>query len=1152
MISTALGYNLYGNNLQQSIQSTAAEPVVTQLQTYYNANIGKVKSVSDLVNNYKLLSYATQAFGLSDMTYAKALLTKVLTSDLTDSKSVANQLNDSRYVAFAKAFSFNTDGSIKTTAQLQTGTQITATANLFAANTTLDAADTTTASNAYAAAVASMTSIGQLETNPVTLGYVLTAYGIDPNTATSTFEQTLESDLSKPGSYVNSQADSGYLALQQAVNVDSNGAAVGTVQAQTTTAINATTDAYSAYAATDATSQANAATETSYYLSQIGGITTVKQLVSDPRLVAYVKQAYQLPNTATASDVQSALTSDTTNPSSFARQSPYPAFLALAKAFNFSTAGAAQTITQFQTNAQQQATTSLYAQRQTSDSTTAAAATAYYNANIGSVTSVAGLEENSRLLSYVETAYGISAATPNATLDQITENTNNFVLNQAVGVNTDGTAITTVQAQALTNINATTNAYTSFAPTDATSQASAATETSYYLSQISGITTASALTSDTRLVAYVKQAFQLPATATASDIQSALTSDTTDPTSFANTSDPSYLALAKAFNFSTSGNAQNVTQLQSLAQQTTATSLYALRQTSDPATAAAATAYFKANIGTVKSVGDLEKNTKLLGYLETAYNISAATPNTTISQITENAGNYALAYALGINTDGTATTSIQAQTATNINATTNAYSSYAASDATSQASAATETSYYQSQIGVITTASALTSDSRLVAYLEQAFQLPATATASTIKSALTSDTTDPNSFANQSDPSYLALAKAFTFSTTGAAQNVTQVQTAAQQNTTTSLYAQRQTSDSSTAAAATAYFKANIGNVKSIGALESDPKLLSYVETAYSISAATPTASLNQLIENKNSFARSTTNGTLLALRLGLNIDSNGNATNPLTAQSTTNQASTITAYLANTASDTASQAAAKTATLYYQEAIKNVTSVSSLLADPKLVAYVEKAYSIPTNTTSTVLTQVLTSDLTNLKSVANTKGSNYASLASAFDFTSTGLIGTETQGAQSKAQLYTTNSGYIDQQMENDASAQNPGIGLALYLQFNASKITDAYSVLADKKLTTIFQTALGLSSTSSAGSIESQAATINSKINLSDLKDPTKLKAFIQRFSVLYDLNPPAVSTPSTPASLITGSDTPLTSVSDLFGTADPTLTTLSLFGG
>jgi hypothetical protein len=714
MISTFLGYQLYGNNISQSLARTAAEPVVSQAQAYYNANIGKVKTVGDLVNNYRLLSYATQAFGLSDMTYAKALLTKVLTSDPTSKTSVVAKLNDSRYTAFAAAFGFKTDGTLATTAKLQSSAQQSTTESLFKANTTLSAAAAATATTAYETAMKSVTSLSQLEANPATLGYVLVAYGINPSSAATTFEPTLESDLSRSSSFVNKQSAAGYLALSKAFNVDSSGAALSSAQAETEANVTATTSAYMANAGTSTAAQSAAAKETSYFLSTIGSITTAGGLTSDTRLVAYLSKAYSLPSTATAATIQQALMTDPASGTGYAATSPYPG----------------------------------------------------------------------------------------------------------------------------------------------------------------------------------------------------------------------YMAIAQAFNFNTSGNAKPVTQLQA----------------------------------------------------------------------------------------------------------------------------------------------------------------------------------------------------------------------GAQQHSTVQLYTAREASDTAAGAAATAYYQANIGKVTSVGGLESDPKLLAYVLTAYGIDPATPNATVSSVIENTASIDTTTPNAELLQFKLGFNVDASGKATNPLTAQSAANISATATAYLANAGTGAAAQKAALAATAYYKNAIANVTSVSSLLADPKLVAYIEQAYSIPTTTTPAVLQQVLTSDVTNAKSVANTKGANYHRLAAAFDFTSTGLIGVESQGVQSKAQLNAINNAYVEQQMETEASAKSPGIGLALYFQANASKVTDAYSILADHKLTTIFQTMLGLPATASNADIDVQAKTITAQFNLADLKNPTKLQSLIQRFSILYDLNPPISTADYTTSSLFSGGTDAL-DVTSLFGAGSST---------
>ena len=110
MVSTTAAYLSASANITRLKAATAADPTVKNATTYFLANIGKVKTVSDFVNNYRLFSYAMKAFGLSDMTYAKGLITKLLNEGVDSSTALANEMSDPRYKAFATAFNFKTYG----------------------------------------------------------------------------------------------------------------------------------------------------------------------------------------------------------------------------------------------------------------------------------------------------------------------------------------------------------------------------------------------------------------------------------------------------------------------------------------------------------------------------------------------------------------------------------------------------------------------------------------------------------------------------------------------------------------------------------------------------------------------------------------------------------------------------------------------------------------------------------------------------------------------------------------------------------------------------------------------------------------------------------------------------------------------------------
>jgi hypothetical protein len=96
-----------------------------------------------------------------------------------------------------------------------------------------------------------------------------------------------------------------------------------------------------------------------------------------------------------------------------------------------------------------------------------------------------------------------------------------------------------------------------------------------------------------------------------------------------------------------------------------------------------------------------------------------------------------------------------------------------------------------------------------------------------------------------------------------------------------------------------------------------------------------------------------------------------------------------------------------------------------------------------------------------------------------------------------------------VRQSLETQAGDQNEGVRLALYFQRNASNITSPYSILADKALLQVTQTALDLPVAMSEADIDVQAKMITDKLNLSDLQDPDKLNKFLARFAALYDLD-------------------------------------------
>ena len=185
MLSTTAAYISVASNIVRQQAATAADPSVKTATAYYLANIGKVTSISDFVNNYQLFSYAMKAYGLGDMVHAKGLITKVLTQGVSSGSALANTLSDPRYKAFATAFNFAALGVSATR-------QTSATSDTVSKYVEQTLEDTQAKTNQGVANAlyfkrnaSSITSVYGILADPTMLSVVETAYGISSTLSTS-------------------------------------------------------------------------------------------------------------------------------------------------------------------------------------------------------------------------------------------------------------------------------------------------------------------------------------------------------------------------------------------------------------------------------------------------------------------------------------------------------------------------------------------------------------------------------------------------------------------------------------------------------------------------------------------------------------------------------------------------------------------------------------------------------------------------------------------------------------------------------------------------------------------------------------------------------------------------------------------------------
>ena len=190
--------------------------------------------------------------------------------------------------------------------------------------------------------------------------------------------------------------------------------------------------------------------------------------------------------------------------------------------------------------------------------------------------------------------------------------------------------------------------------------------------------------------------------------------------------------------------------------------------------------------------------------------------------------------------------------------------------------------------------------------------------------------------------------------------------------------------------------------------------------------------------------------------------------------------------------------------TAYYLAKIGKVTSIDDFLKDYRLFSYAMKAHGLSDMIyAKAFMRKVLTEGTSSTKSFANKLSDpRYRDFANAFNFAVLGSNATHTSAAQTG-----TATQYVQQVMEEDAGNQNEGVRLALYFTRKASSIKNPFQILADKALTQVVQTALGLSPATSSADIDKQASMLSKLVTFSDFQDPTKVSRFAQRFAAMWD---------------------------------------------
>ena len=165
-------------NQTQDIKATAAEPAVARAIASFTAAVKSATSPQQLLSNPTVMQVLLTANGLADQIPYTALAQKTLLSNVNDSKSLVNQLTDTRWKPVVQAYDFANKGL----SVIQNPSVISTIANGYAEVTWRTSLDQTTPglSNAldFLANASGATNVDQILGDPVLRSVVTTTLGI--------------------------------------------------------------------------------------------------------------------------------------------------------------------------------------------------------------------------------------------------------------------------------------------------------------------------------------------------------------------------------------------------------------------------------------------------------------------------------------------------------------------------------------------------------------------------------------------------------------------------------------------------------------------------------------------------------------------------------------------------------------------------------------------------------------------------------------------------------------------------------------------------------------------------------------------------------------------------------------------------------------
>ncbi len=286
MLSTLMNYRLYAGDMARTLARVEAQGSVGRDAAYYRETIGTVRTVDDLMGDQRLYAYALKAHGLSEQIASPGFVRKILESDLADPQSFANRLSDPRYRTFAAAFDFKASVATGIQSQAQTDRLVEA----YSDHLVRGGAIAAQKAEAFQTGIARIGSVDELLADPELFAMVTKIAGLDPAITSRSFMRALLTGADTGGQSLSPGMD----YLSRAFDFSPDGSVKPGRSAQTASQTAEFVTRFFAAAGQSASPQA-AAFEARHFETAALTARSVEDLVDDPTLFRVLRLTAGLP-----------------------------------------------------------------------------------------------------------------------------------------------------------------------------------------------------------------------------------------------------------------------------------------------------------------------------------------------------------------------------------------------------------------------------------------------------------------------------------------------------------------------------------------------------------------------------------------------------------------------------------------------------------------------------------------------------------------------------------------------------------------------------------------------------------------------------------------------------------------------------------------